>query len=231
MREVADRVFQIALFPRNTVNAYLVGSVLIDAGVRTSASNLRRALRGHTLAAHALTHAHADHQGASAAICQHYGVPLWCGERDKGAAESGFVVGEYPHPDGLMARLQQRFWAGPGYPVARTLREGDTVGDFVVLETPGHASGHVSYWRERDRVLIAGDVLVNMDMRTTLPGLHEPPVGFTSNIARNRQSIHRLAALNPATVCFGHGPVVHNTGQLQQFAARLPKDVPAQTHQ
>lgn len=42
-------------------------------------------------------------------------------------------------PTDLIARFQQRFWAGPGWPVERTLEEGDAVEGFVVLETPGHA--------------------------------------------------------------------------------------------
>lgn len=223
MIEVADDLFQIALFPRQAVNAYLIGSILVDAGVRSSASQLRKAIGGRQLTAHILTHAHADHQGASAFICDAYHVPLWCGAQDTRAAETGAVTREYPNPQHPIARFQQRFWAGPGHAVTRILREGDTIGGFRVIETPGHASGHLALWRERDRVLIAGDVLVNMDMLTTVPGIHEPPALFTHDIEQNRQSIRKIASLAPNLVCFGHGPVLRDLQQLMELADRLPQ--------
>ena len=67
---------------------------------------------------------------------------------------------------GWLNRLQQRFWTGPPHPVARALVEGDEVAGFTVLESPGHSRGQVAYWRESDRVLILGDVLNNMNVRT-----------------------------------------------------------------
>ncbi|QJR34266.1 MBL fold metallo-hydrolase [Gemmatimonas groenlandica] len=223
MLEIADDVFQISVFPRNAVNAYLIGAIIVDAGVRSSAAQLKKALGKRALTSHMLTHAHADHQGSSAFLCDQYRLPLWCGAPDEYAAQTGQVTGEYPNPRHPIARLQQRLWAGPGHPVTRTLREGDMVGDFRVLETPGHASGHLALWRERDGVLIAGDVLVNMDMFTTRPGLHEPPAMFTHDVAQNRQSIHKIAALNPRVIGFGHGPVLRDSDQLLELASRFGK--------
>jgi glyoxylase-like metal-dependent hydrolase (beta-lactamase superfamily II) len=106
--------------------------------------------------------------------------------------------------------------------VARALLEGDEVAGFVVLETPGHSAGHVSYWRESDRALIVGDVLTNISLATGRPGLHEPPAAFTPDPARNRASARRLAELRPQLACFGHGPPLRDPGQLADFVARLP---------
>lgn len=206
MIEIADSVYQIPLGPRNAINAYLVGDVLVDAGVRWSGPTLLRVLSGRRLVAHVLTHAHADHQGASASICRERGVPLWCGAADRAAAESGNILLDAPDPGHVIMRLQQRFWAGPGHPVARTLSEGDHVGDFVVLETPGHSPGHLALWREADRVLIAGDVITTMSLLTTWPGVHEPLPLFTKDPTLNRASIRRIAALRPHVVGVGHGP-------------------------
>jgi glyoxylase-like metal-dependent hydrolase (beta-lactamase superfamily II) len=221
MLEIAENVFQISVFPRKAVNAYLIGSIIVDAGVRSSAAGLKKAIGARSLTAHILTHAHADHQGSTAFLCDSYRLALWCGAPDVAAAQTGKVTGEYRNPRHPIARLQQRMWAGPGHPVARTLRDGEMVGDFRVIETPGHASGHLALWRECDGVLIAGDVLVNMDMLTTLPGLHEPPALFTHDIAQNRQSIRKIAALKPRVVGFGHGPVLRDTDELLALAARL----------
>ena len=218
---IAPGVTQIVLAPRQAINAYLVDSVLVDAGIRASQRGLLAALAGRPLTAHVLTHAHADHQGASAAICAARDVPLWCAEAERELAESGQVTRAYPNPADPVARFQQRYWAGPGWPVARTLREGDAVSDFCVIETPGHAPGHLALWRERDGVLIAGDVLVDMHMLTTARGLHEPPARFTADPHLNRQSIKKIAALKPKVICFGHGPVLHDPAPLLALAARL----------
>jgi glyoxylase-like metal-dependent hydrolase (beta-lactamase superfamily II) len=103
------------------------------------------------------------------------------------------------------------------------LGEGDEVAGFAVLETPGHSPGHVAFWRESDRVLVLGDVLTNVNVASGRRGLHEPLAAFTPDPARNRDSARRLAALEPALVCFGHGPPLRNSGQLQEFVAGLPQ--------
>ena len=110
---------------------------------------------------------------------------------------------------------------GPPHPVARRLHEGDDVAGFQVLDTPGHSAGHVSFWRESDRVLICGDVFTNMDTITGIPGLHEPKSFFTPDPERNRESMRRLAALEPALVCFGHGAPLRDPAKLKAFTCKL----------
>jgi glyoxylase-like metal-dependent hydrolase (beta-lactamase superfamily II) len=96
------------------------------------------------------------------------------------------------------------------------------VGGFTVLDTPGHTPGHIAFWRERDRVLICGDVFFNMNLFTTLPGLHEPLGPLTADPARNRESMRRLADLEPAIVGFGHGPVLTDAApKLRAFVEGL----------
>lgn len=219
MRELAPGVFALPGFPPYSINAYLIGDVLVDAGVRQSRWSLLRQLRGRTIRLHVLTHAHPDHQGASHAVCTELGVPLWCGERDANAME----IGEVPAllPPLLSNRLLDWAVSGPAHPVARRLREGDIVGDFEVIETPGHSPGHISYWRERDRVLILGDVLRHQNPLTFMTELGEPYSFFTCDVALNRASIRKVAALRPQLVCFGHGPPLRDSAQLEAFAASL----------
>ena len=57
IRRVAEDVFHIPLAPRDGVNAYLLGDIVVDAGTKGSAKRLIKALHGHTVGAHALTHA------------------------------------------------------------------------------------------------------------------------------------------------------------------------------
>jgi glyoxylase-like metal-dependent hydrolase (beta-lactamase superfamily II) len=220
VKRLADDVHQLGGFPPNAINVYLVGDVLVDAGTRRAARRILRQIRGYSVSAHALTHAHPDHQGASHRVCEERGLALWCGEADAPAAEDGRLAAR--QPDHFMNHVAERLWAGPPHRVDRRLREGDEVAGFTVLDTPGHSAGHVSYWRESDRTLLLGDVLNNMNVMTGVPGLHEPPTFFTPDPVRNRESARRLAALEPALVCFGHGPPLRDTGKLRDFVAALP---------
>ncbi|MDW5598343.1 MBL fold metallo-hydrolase [Conexibacter stalactiti] len=221
MKQLADGLWQLRGFPPNGINVYVAGEVLIDAATRRAGGRILRQLEGTPISAHALTHAHPDHQGASHEVCTTLGIPLWCGEADADAMESGRITEEQPsHP---VNRLIDLFWTGPPHPVARRLREGDEVAGFTVLDVPGHSPGHVAYWREADRVLIAGDVMNNMNVDTGLPGLREPKLRFTPDPVVNRASIRRLAALEPELVLFGHGAPLRDPAKLSAFAARLPR--------
>jgi hydroxyacylglutathione hydrolase len=222
MRELARDFHQLRGWPPNAINVYLAGEVLIDAATRRAQGRIMRQLAGRTVTAHALTHAHPDHQGSSHAVCERLGIPLWCGQGDVPAMETpGGVAGA--SPPSWQTFVQRHFWVGPEHPVARALVEGDEVGGFTVLETPGHSPGHVSYWRESDGVLIAGDVLTNINVATGATGLHEPLLAFTPDPARNRASARRLAELRPRLTCFGHGPPLKDPGRLADFAAHLQR--------
>ncbi len=217
MRQVADDVWQLTGFPPHAINEYLVEDVLVDGGARFSRRQIIGDLRGRTLSAHVLTHAHGDHQGASKTVCERFGVPFWVGEPDADAAERPELILER-QPDARINKLAWRAFAGPGHPVARRLREGDEVAGFEVIATPGHTPGHIALWRESDRLAIAADVWFNLSLLTLRPGLHAPPWAFTPDRERNRASMRRLADLEPTTVCFGHGPVLRDAAaKLQAF--------------
>jgi glyoxylase-like metal-dependent hydrolase (beta-lactamase superfamily II) len=221
VRELATDLFILRGLPPNAINVYVAGDVLIDAATRQAERRIMRQISGRTINAHALTHAHPDHQGSSHAICERLGIPLWCGQGDVPAMETPGGISNSQAP-GWLNHFQQRFWTGPPHPVARALVEGDEVAGFTVLESPGHSPGQVAYWRESDRVLILGDVLNNMNLLTAVPGLRQPPDIFTPDPARNRRSARRLAELRPQLTCFGHGPPLRDPGKLAEFIARLP---------
>jgi glyoxylase-like metal-dependent hydrolase (beta-lactamase superfamily II) len=221
VKELAPGLFQLRGFPPQGINVYLMGDVLVDAATRRAGKRILGQLKGRQVAAHALTHAHPDHQGASHEVCSALGIPFWVGERDADAAEDPALIAER-QPDHRLNRLANRFWTGPGHPVDRRLREGDDVAGFRVLDVPGHSAGHVAFWRESDRTLVLGDVLNNMDVMTGRRGLYEPKWFFTPDPARNRDSIRKIAALAPELVCFGHGPPLRDPAGLAEFAAGLP---------
>ena len=222
MKQLADGLFQLKGRPRNVMNVYLAGDVLLDAATRHSGKRILREVEGRKVSALALTHAHGDHQGAAREVCQALGIPYWVGELDVEMAEGGAEAIGRHMPPGIRPKISRRLFAGPGHPVDRALHEGDEVAGFTVLEVPGHSPGHVAYWREADRSLVLGDVMFGLNPQTGRPGLNEPPDFFTPDPARNRESARRLAELEPALVCFGHGPPLRDTRAFVEFVERLP---------
>jgi glyoxylase-like metal-dependent hydrolase (beta-lactamase superfamily II) len=178
-------------------------------------------LRAHdgNIRTHVLAHAHPDHQGTSAAVCGWFDAELRCHEADSEVVESGETAA--PMPSNRSNRVLERLSAGPGHPVAETISEGDSVGGFEIIETPGNAPGYVSLWRERDGTVILGDVLANVNLLTGRYGLQTLPDRFASAPDRSVESVREIADLEPDTVCFGHGPPLHDGTEFEEFVASL----------
>ncbi len=210
MRVLAPGVRQLGGFTANTINVYVVGDVLVDAGTPAARRRILRELDGATVCTHVVTHAHPDHFGSSHAVCETLGLPLWAGELDAEAIETATPVAS----DTKAGRFLAKGKMPPAHPVARRLREGDEVAGFTVLDVPGHSPGHIALWREQDRTLIAGDVFFNR------PRLGSPPDFLTVDPERNRASMRRLAELRPALALFGHGPPLRDPDRLALVAAR-----------
>jgi glyoxylase-like metal-dependent hydrolase (beta-lactamase superfamily II) len=218
LHEVAPGLALARGGPSRTLNVYLLGDVVVDAGVRWSRRRLARQLAGRRLAAHVLTHAHFDHAGCSAWLCRSFGVPLWCGAGDAAAISSGRVDS---HGSPWVNRLQRTLAPVAAHPVTRTLREGDLVAGFEMLEVPGHSPGALAFWRQRDRVLHCGDVLANFGLHPERPRLVLAPAALSSDYEQNRRSARRLAELRPRLACFGHGFAVADPGRLADAVDRL----------
>jgi glyoxylase-like metal-dependent hydrolase (beta-lactamase superfamily II) len=224
-RPVADGVSLVTGLPPYAVNAYVIahpdGDVLVDAMTRHEARLILRALRGRRMAAHVASHAHPDHIGATHAVASELGMPVWCHAGDRAAVEDTALV-PARQPDARINRLSAKVMLGPGHPVARELVDGDEVAGFTVLHTPGHSAGHVALWRERDGVLIIGDVLNSQHPLLGFPrGLRLPLDVFTPEPEVNRATAKRLGALPARTVLFGHGRPLRDTERFQAFCAAL----------
>ncbi len=122
------------------------------------------------------------------------------------------------HGSSAFNRLQRTLLPVSAHPVTRVLREGDSVEGFEVLEVPGHSPGALAFWRQRDRVLVCGDVLGNVGLHRGRVRLVLPPAALSWDVEDNRRSARRLAALRPRLACFGHGLAVTDPGR---FAAAV----------
>ena len=83
--------------------------------------------------------------------------------------------------------------------------------DWKYFHTPGHAPGHISLYREADRLLLAGDAFVTTCQESAFSvmlqkkELHGPPKYFTYNWRSAESSVKVLASLEPEIVATGHG--------------------------
>jgi glyoxylase-like metal-dependent hydrolase (beta-lactamase superfamily II) len=83
--------------------------------------------------------------------------------------------------------------------------------EWRIIHTPGHTPGHISLYREKDRVIIAGDALVTVRAESAMAimrqkkKLHGPPKYFTSDWPSAGDSVNKIAALEPDIIATGHG--------------------------
>jgi hydroxyacylglutathione hydrolase len=214
-------VQRLALAPRGFLNAYLLGDVLVDAGLPSQGGAVIGMLGARRIGRHVLTHPHIDHAGASARVCRAFDLDgAACGAADL----ADLCAGRSPEL-ALRPLLQPLSRAlGRFTPVAGTaFADGETVGPgFVVVPTPGHTLGHISLWRAADRVLIAGDALMGLHPLSGRPDVRLPPRFDQPDPVAVRASARRLVALEPRIVFFGHGlPLLDATARLHAFAATL----------
>ena len=220
MRQLAPDVHLLRGFPPNAINVYLVGDVLIDAATRQGEKRILRQIAGHAVTAHALTHAHPDHQGASHAICERLEIPLWCGVGDVPAMETPGAITNSQAP-GWLNRLQDALLdrtAAPGRPRAEGGRRGRRASRCWRPRALARPRRLLARVRSRADPRRRAEQHERQDRR---PRLHEPPRIFTPDPARNRQSIRRLAALRPSLVCFGHGAPLRDGQALARFRVAI----------
>ncbi|HEV7493179.1 MAG TPA: MBL fold metallo-hydrolase [Baekduia sp.] len=128
MQQLADDVWHIPLAPRDGVNAYILGDVLVDAGIKPMGGKAVAAARERGVTSHALTHAHLDHAGGSARVIRELGLDgLAVGVLDAPAVRDGGSEPP-PHVAGPLQGIARAIGRFPASPVASELREGDLIG-------------------------------------------------------------------------------------------------------
>jgi glyoxylase-like metal-dependent hydrolase (beta-lactamase superfamily II) len=208
------------------------GLTLIDTGVPGSAPQIATAIHGlgHELAdlrRLLLTHFHADHAGSAAEIAA-WGAVQVCAHH----ADAPFLRGEAPGPPPDLADWERPIFDQvtrqlPTTPpirvrIDRELDDGDELafgGDAVAVALPGHTPGSIGFYLPGPRVLLAGD------SATRSPGGQVMPGVFNTDRAQATASFARLAALDSAIACFGHGePITRDSAALLRAAAQQRRD-------
>ena len=224
LRDVFVNLYYVAAVPEQMRGPW----VLIDTGLPGSATKIQQHAEDvfgvlNPPVAILLTHAHFDHAGSLGALLDAWpDVPVYAHP-----LELPYLTGrsDYPPPDptvggGFMAYLS---FAYPKHSYDFGARvhplpvDGSVPGlpGWRWLHTPGHTPGHVSFFREEGRVLVAGDAFTTVQGESALATItqeqqvHGPPAYFTPDWDAARESVRLLTQLVPEVAATGHGIAMH----------------------
>jgi glyoxylase-like metal-dependent hydrolase (beta-lactamase superfamily II) len=212
------------------IGAWRVGDVVIDPGPASCLDRLLPALERDPPRVLALTHIHLDHAGATGSLLRRFpDTEVWVHER--GAAHMIDPARLLRSAGRLYGVDMDRLW-GEMLPVpaeqVRVLEGGETLGDFEVAYTPGHASHHVSYLHRPTGVAFTGDVAgVRIDPACMLAPTPPPDI----DLQAWRASLELVEAWRPRSLAVTHfgryGDVEQHIGALREqldWVQRLVED-------
>lgn len=226
--KLAPGIYRVdGLFVRHALSLLLIagsdGWTLIDTGLASSVRRIQRVLAAlgagpDDLKRVYLTHHHSDHIGGLP------GLVAWAPRVEviAPAREAPIVAGERPpdrreNPVLQFLTERQRL---PAAPVTRTAREGDSVGGFRAIATPGHTRGHTSLLHEEHGLLMTGDAFGQL-LRRVEVGVNRH---FCTDPALARRSSERLIGYDVATVVMSHGPVLYDGARARLLKAVARRD-------
>lgn len=213
---IADGIWWLDL---GNVNAYLVdtpeGPVAVDSGMPAHAERIREGMREAGLAPsdlHAVlvTHTDLDHVGGLAKLVEGTEATIHLSQ-----ISGDLLTGERSPPwlstKGLFQRMTNPWVDRPDADRFHVVEDGEEIGPFTAIETPGHALGHMAYVHVDERVCFIGD-LVRAEGEVTVP-----PRVINYDTGEIQESLAHLLETAPGfeTVCAGHGEPVRKEGYAE----------------
>jgi glyoxylase-like metal-dependent hydrolase (beta-lactamase superfamily II) len=223
---------------------------LIDAGWAKDGPHIKKAAEcvfgaDTRPASILLTHFHPDHAGSALQLARIWDCPVYVHPDELPLANGDFAaIAKYAGPldhwvvvplmRAMGRRRREAMLARSSLSdVSRQFEPNAEVPDLARWEcipTPGHTPGHVSFFRASDRVLITGDAVVTMKLNSVSglllqrPGLSGPPRYTSWSWRVVKESVAKLARLEPTVLAGGHGrPMTgdETAGALRAFADRF----------
>jgi len=192
-----------------------VGLIVVDTGLAGNTRKILRAIKNlgyqpHDLLYIILTHAHLDHFGCAAPLKNKTGAQVVGHRADVKFFEKG-GIGAMPRilPDEskINTFFQGRFLGAPPVKIDKALEDGDRIGEWEIIHTPGHTPGTINLFSERRKLLIAGGWAISGKTNIDQSRYRNPFVGYiSSNPSQLQSSRLRLAKLDFDTLLCSHFP-------------------------
>jgi hydroxyacylglutathione hydrolase len=213
--QVAEGVWLLRGDLQRGMNIYFLrdgdGVVQFDAATRPMTKAVRKvAEKLGPIKRIVLGHSHTDHRGTAPGL----DAPVFCHPDEVTYAERDEWP-DYWHMENLPVTWVRwiyptlhRRWDGGGVKIAGTVEEGEEIAGFRVHHFPGHAPGQIGLFRESDRLALVSDTVYLIDSTRLKPlprgeaCVPHPVWNWDHGAAK--ESVRKLAALRPVTVCAGH---------------------------
>lgn len=231
-------------FPVGDINVYVVKGdalTLFDTGVNTMESRDaltyqlgELGLKMTDIEQVILTHHHPDHAGALDFFAQdvpvygHRNNQRWL-ERNKDFIEwHNQFFRDYARQNGIADELHEKLLDYreikdffPRRKLSGFLQQDDSLpglSEWSVVETLGHAQGHLSFYREKDGVLIGGDLLIE---KVSPNPIMEPSL-FSGEerlrpLLQHNESLKKIQEMSVSVVYSGHGEDIENVNELIEY--------------
>lgn len=222
----------ILMLQFTVVNSFLIGDssnwVIVDTGLENSADYIIETVKQHfgennIPQSIILTHGHFDHIGSIIKLLKMWDVPIYIHE-----LELPYITGQkdYPLPDpstdeGLVSKMSPTFphtSIDINNKVKPLPNDGSipNMKDWRWIHTPGHTEGHISLFRESDKILIPGDAFCTVKQEsltsviTQSKTISGPPKYLTTDWQKAYESVKLLQSLQPIVILPSHGKPLKN---------------------
>lgn len=178
-------------------NSYVFDDVIVDTGTGSNMEYLKGELLKAGINIEDIktivnTHCHYDHIGGNkyfnADILMHPEDAKVIEEKDTFATASKLFSSEFEFK-----------------PATKTIVEGDKIGEFKVIHTPGHSKGGIC--------LYDGETLISGDTIFADGGVGRMDIGGKGDITDMKNSLEKLSKLDVEYLLPGHGPWTDNANE------------------